>query len=74
MNKTWFTIPEIALRFRVSESTIRRLIADEYLPALRVGQQLRIHTDTVAHFEEAGLMGGLATEGDDLKSSPETLE
>jgi len=75
MNKTWYSVAEVSERFSVSQSTIRRLIADTYLPALRVGQQLRIHTDTLEHFQDAGLMSGLDTlEGDDLKSGSETLE
>jgi excisionase family DNA binding protein len=41
-NRLLLTVSEAAQQLRVSEKTVRRLIARTELPALRVGGQVRI--------------------------------
>lgn len=48
------TVPEVAERLRVSEPTIRKLIVDGKLKAIRVGRQFRIPADEVERFMAAG--------------------
>lgn len=43
-------IPTIARRLRISEKTVRRLIARHELRAYRVGRQLRISEDQLQRF------------------------
>ena len=38
----WLTVAEVALALKVSERTIRRLIADGSLPAVHIGRSVRI--------------------------------
>jgi excisionase family DNA binding protein len=43
--RPWFTQPQVAEIFQVSEQTIRRMIARGELPAYRVGAQIRIRPE-----------------------------
>lgn len=38
----WLTVPEVALRLRVSRMTVYRLCESTAVPAYRVGRQLRV--------------------------------
>jgi putative molybdopterin biosynthesis protein len=50
----WLTIPEVALRLRVSRMTVYRLTKTGVLPAYRVGRQLRVKAaDLDAYLEAA---------------------
>jgi putative molybdopterin biosynthesis protein len=42
MTPEWLTIPEVALRLRVSRMTVYRLTKAGTIPAYRVGRQLRV--------------------------------
>ena len=55
----WYTISEVSKMFNVSDSTIRRLISSERLPALQVGSQWRIALDTLEAIQECGFFNGL---------------
>lgn len=39
---SYLTVPEVAARLRVSNNTVRRMIAAGDLPAVRLGKQYRI--------------------------------
>lgn len=47
------TVEEVRSRLRVSDSTIRRLVRENKLPAYRVGCQLRFKPDEVAAYIDA---------------------
>lgn len=47
------TVEEVRSRLRVSDSTIRRLVRENKLPAYRVGGQLRFKPDEVAAYIDA---------------------
>ena len=50
----WLTVPEVALRLRVSRMTVYRLTKTEAIPAYRVGRQLRVKAaDLDAYLESA---------------------
>ena len=50
----WLTVPEVALRLRVSRMTVYRLTKAEAIPAYRVGRQLRVKAaDLDAYLESA---------------------
>jgi excisionase family DNA binding protein len=44
------SVAMVALRFGVSEKTVRRLVDDRRLPSHRVGRQLRISEEDLAVF------------------------
>lgn len=48
------SVKEIALRLSVSESTVRRLLANGELNAIRVGKQWRFQPDTVQNINNNG--------------------
>ncbi len=45
--RPWFTQPQVAEIFQVSEQTVRRMIARGELPAYRVGAQIRVRPEDV---------------------------
>lgn len=50
----WLTVPEVALRLRVSRMTVYRLTKLDVIPAYRVGRQLRVKAaDLDAYLESA---------------------
>jgi excisionase family DNA binding protein len=55
----WYSIPEVAQIFNVSDTTIRRLISADRLPAIQVGSQWRIVQDTLEAIQESGFFNGL---------------
>ena len=55
MNQVWWTIGEVAARWRVSADSIHRRIKDGSLPAMRVGGAWRIHQDEIERREKSGL-------------------
>jgi excisionase family DNA binding protein len=48
----FYTVEELAKRWLVSQRTIRRLIENGDLRAIRVGTQLRVSAQVVARYEE----------------------
>jgi excisionase family DNA binding protein len=44
------TIPEVARRYRVNEATVRSMIRDGRLEAIRFGKQLRISEGALQRF------------------------
>ena len=55
----WYTIAQVAQIFNVSDTTIRRLISADRLPAIQVGSQWRIAQDTIETLQENGYFQGL---------------
>ena len=54
----WLTVPEVALRLRVSRMTVYRLTKLDVIPAYRVGRQLRVKAaDLDAYLESARQTG-----------------
>jgi excisionase family DNA binding protein len=51
------TVPEIAVRFRVSRGAVYALIRGDVLPAIRVGRSWRVAEKVVANFIESGGAG-----------------
>lgn len=50
----WFTVPEAATRWRVSEDTVLRMIRDKTILAKKFGRQWRIHQSVIDAFEYGG--------------------
>ncbi len=44
----YLTVEEVAAQLRVCTHTVRRLIAGRDIPAVRIGNQYRIHRDTLS--------------------------
>ena len=40
---SWFTVKQVAEMLKLSEKTIRRLVAKGDLPAVRIGRSIRLH-------------------------------
>jgi excisionase family DNA binding protein len=57
--RRYHTIAELAERWRTSERTVRRLISNGKLRAVRIGSQLRVADEVLQRFEERN-----ATRGD----------
>lgn len=50
----WLTVPEVALRLRVSRMTVYRLCESTTIPSYRVGRQLRVKAvDLDAYLSES---------------------
>lgn len=47
----WLTPRELADRWRVSPDTIRRMIADKKLDAIKAGKRCRIHMGEIERYE-----------------------
>ncbi len=47
-NDYLLTVRQVAARLQVSPRTVRRLIGDERLRAIRIGRAVRVHPDAVA--------------------------
>lgn len=47
----WWTVREVANRWRKSDESVRRLIERGELKAMRCGGSYRIHTDTITAYE-----------------------
>jgi len=62
------TIPETADTLRVSDCTVRRLIADRTLGAIRIGGQWRIDSAMVARFLRNGTTSGEKRKRSEAKS------
>ena len=56
--RTMLTIDELAERWRVDRRTIRRMIEDGVISALRVGWQWRIRADEVLRYEASTTEAG----------------
>ena len=52
------TIAELAERWQTSERTVRRLIGNGKLRAIRIGGQLRVADDVLQRFEERNATKG----------------
>lgn len=48
--KTWYKVSEIAKRLRVDERTVRSLINQRELTAVRVGRVVRIHREELERY------------------------
>jgi excisionase family DNA binding protein len=57
-SRRYYTITEVAERWRTSERTVRRLIHSGKLRAVRIGGQLRIADDVLQRFEARNATGG----------------
>ena len=51
----WWSIGEVADRWRVSSDSIRRRILDKSLPAMRIGGAWRVHQSVIEEHERKGL-------------------
>ena len=54
----WLTVPEVALRLRVSRMTVYRLTKTEAIPAYRVGRQLRVKAADLDTYLESARENG----------------
>lgn len=51
------TLPQVADRLQVSLSTVRRLVADSKLKAVRIGRNLRVRPDDLKTYIEIHVEG-----------------
>jgi len=51
------TVEQLAERWQVSERTVRRMIEDGRLRAVRIGNQLRVADDVLERFEARNATG-----------------
>jgi excisionase family DNA binding protein len=49
-----YTVPQVAEALNVSTRTVRRLIADEKLPTVRIGRAIRVREDVLMELIDEG--------------------
>ena len=56
MNGRYLTVSEVAETFNVSTTLIYRLIRDEIIDAIKIGETYRISPQTVENLKDGGLL------------------
>lgn len=57
-NPAFYTVPELALRWRVSERHVFRIIEQKLLAVIRIGRSLRIPVESVLSYEASLMTAG----------------